>query len=360
MVGEEVPLSDEGMGERERIEALLSAAKPLLERALIRGPSRLYVHRSLSAELKVELWLKREDLLDEFGCGHKARKMDYLCREAMDRRATVLVTAVSLPSSQAVAAAAWAQALGLRAHIVYCGDEQRRPERLCGNYLLVSLLGATVTWRERSPWRRWREHLDYAVQLEERAGERPYALQPGLFRWPGFLGSVELGLELAAQLTPPDSPLHVVGAAGSGGSLLGVALGLEIAGMPASVHGACIGAPRKCVERDLGALRDHALDRLGVVSSSCRGSVVLHDRERCGGYGRASGALVSLIRETAARHGVLLDATYMAKAFACLRRLVGEGSIPRGERVVLLHSGGTVELLGGRGELGRRPRTSRS
>ena len=44
---------------------------------------------------------------------------------------------------------------------------------------------------------------------------------------------------------------------------------------------------------------------------------------------------------------MVFDPNYMIKAFLGLRRLIETGVIGRGERVVLLHTGGQVDLFGG-------------
>ena len=307
-------------------------------------PSRFERHEGLSDELGIELWLKREDLIDERGCGHKLRKDAFVAARARSLGSTVLMTAASLPSSQAATIAYVARLARLRSHIVYCGDHQRRPSSLTGNYLLVALFGADVTWHEEGPWRYWSEYLEEAAAAERTKGERPFTISPGFAEWPGLLGSVELGLELAADLSKDMRPVHVIGAAGTGGMMFGIACGLLAGQVTAQVHGACIGPPVSDVSSSIDRLRESA--RTFLPEQILRHSdVILHGFEA--GYGMATPAVLDAARASASMHGLLLDTTYMAKVVACLRRIVDDGAIRRDERVVVIHSGGIASLLGG-------------
>src|SRR4051812_37056075 len=100
----------------DELDQLLALIRPL--------PDDEYTpfHRVLnSSDLGVDLWAKREDLIDGIGSGHKARKLKYIIEDAVINGATVLMTAASPPSGQAVAMTAAANSAGLRSHIVYCG-----------------------------------------------------------------------------------------------------------------------------------------------------------------------------------------------------------------------------------------------
>lgn len=317
----------------------------------LRLPSPLDMNERLSAHLGVTLWVKREDLLDDCGCGHKSRKMAYAAADAQAAGASILVTAASLPSSQAAAVSMFARRLGMRAHIVYCGDDQQPPDVASGYYALVKLLGASVTWKAHAPWVEWAAYVDTVVQEERAAGERPYVIPPGISRWPGFLGSIELGVEVGAQIDTMEAPVWFVGAAGSGATLWGLGIGLQIAGVTGHVHGTCIGPPADDVRRSLRAIRDAI--SVHIPSHLLDGEVHLHDEARGGGYGRAGAAECDAMTRAAREFGLWLDPTYTAKAFLGLEALVRAGRIPRGAQVVFLQSAGSMGSVAARPDLDR-------
>ncbi|MFB4426007.1 1-aminocyclopropane-1-carboxylate deaminase/D-cysteine desulfhydrase [Streptomyces sp. QL37] len=312
----------------------------------LRVPSPLDPAPSLGSRLGVDLRVKREDRLDDLGCGHKVRKLAHVIAHARAGGATTLVTAASVPSSQAVMVAASAARAGLGAHVVYCGDVQERPRSAAGNYLLVGLLGADVTWHEHTAWDRWPELLADVVARLRDQGEVPYAVPPGVTDWPGLLGSVELGLELAAQLPVDGVETHFVTAAGSGGTAFGIAIVAALLDLPWRVHGICLGTGPEGVLAEMD--RQHA-DGEKALGTALPGPdrVRLHDGARGGGYDRWGRAEVTEIRRWLAHQRTLLDPTYTAKTAVGLAQLVADGIVPRGARVVFVHTGGSFRTLEG-------------
>ncbi|MBC3843065.1 pyridoxal-phosphate dependent enzyme [Streptacidiphilus sp. 4-A2] len=313
-----------------------------------RLPTPLEQRHELGDELGVRLLLKREDLIDDLGCGHKVRKLGYVAAAAVAQGATALVTGGSLPSSQCVAVAAAAERLGLRSHLVYSGDEQVKPDRPLGSYLLALLFDSTVSWHERTSWTRMDELLEAAAEAERERGERPYVVPPGISTWPGLLGSVDLGLELAEQLAAlPEgaSDIHVVAAAGSGSTCLGLSLAARLLGLRWKVHGMCIGGTAEGIEARIAELREEAVELLGAPALR-ESPVQVHGESLGAGYDRPSPEDLETMRRAVVRHGLLLDPNYMVKTFRGLRSLIGSGAVREGDRVVLVHTGGSLGLFG--------------
>jgi 1-aminocyclopropane-1-carboxylate deaminase/D-cysteine desulfhydrase-like pyridoxal-dependent ACC family enzyme len=293
----------------------------------------------------VRLLRKREDLIDDLGCGHKLRKLAYVIADALHRETTVLVTSGGVASGQCLAVAAAATRHGIRAHLVYTGDHQARPPHPQGNYLLANLLGPTVTWHERSPWGERDAQVVAAAELESGRGEVPYVVRPGISDWPGLAGSIELGLELAAQLGPDNMPTYVVAPAGSGGTCLGMSMAAGLLGRRWSVVGVCIAGTRISIEHEGRALSEQAaraLDRPDIV----RAQVLYHDGALGAGYDQPLRAELEVMQDVLIRHGIVLDPTYMVKAFIGLTQLIAGREIPTGARVVLVNTGGVLPVFG--------------
>lgn len=306
--------------------------------AVGRTPTPLVALAVAGQQLGVQLWVKREDLADDFGAGHKVRKLAHILQDARQKGATVVLSAASVPSGQASGLAVHAPRHGLRAHIVYCGGDQVRPVVPRGNYLLTALAGPDVTWHERRPWDEWPALLDDAAAAERRRGEVPYLVPPGMSGWPGMQGSIELDRELATQLGPDHRPTHLVTAAGSGGTALGIAMGLHEHGFDWTVHGVCIGASPANTAAELDQLRIAAGERWGEAARSL--PVALYDGARGVGYADPTEREFDAMRRGVRVYGLLLDSTYVAKTVLGLEQLVAVGTIPQGSRVVLVHTGG--------------------
>jgi D-cysteine desulfhydrase len=247
------------------------------------------------------LWLKREDRSG----GNKVRGLEFLL--AVARPETVFVTVGGTGSSHCLATALAARRLGHR--IVLAQFPQPDTD--------ASRAVAAATSR--------------AANLVVRAGSLPgvpwavfrawaHARRLGNARWiPGggadpraVIGHFIAALELAAQLAaPPDA---IVVPLGTGGTAAGIALGVAWLGWPTRLVAVRV-APRLVANGwRVARLARRAAELLEVPARQFRIEVV----DGLGaGYGHPSPA-GERARVLAAEHGLSLDPTYGAKAFAAL------------------------------------------
>ena len=87
------------------------------------------------------LWVKRDDLTGLGGGGNKARKLDFLCGDALAAGSRALVTVGAAQSNHCRMTAAVGARLGMEVHLVLSGDE---PDVATGNQLLSMLFGAQL------------------------------------------------------------------------------------------------------------------------------------------------------------------------------------------------------------------------
>jgi 1-aminocyclopropane-1-carboxylate deaminase/D-cysteine desulfhydrase-like pyridoxal-dependent ACC family enzyme len=308
-------------------------------------PTPLEYRPDLSRDLGIELFLKREDRVDDLGCGNKIRKLAYVVSAAIDQNATLLVTTGSLPSNQCKAIAAVASRYHLRVHVIYAGDHQARPIVAHGNYLVTSLLEPTISWFEYTPWKNIDCHVARVVEEKRRMGERPYVIPPGASEWPGLMGSIELGFELSVQLQEAGSSVtDIIMPAGSGGTCLGIKIAAEKLGLPWRVFGICIGERGAIVAERMLALRKEAALHIGLCQEQ-GGELIYDDSARGSGYDLPQAHELEAMRTAMQRYGLIFDPNYMIKALLGLRKLIANGTIKRGAKVVLIHTGGHFGLF---------------
>ncbi len=330
----------------ESLLQISGAPEPL---PLSRRPTPLEAREDISDALGLRTFLKREDMADDIGSGHKLRKLAFVLADALARESTVLVTVGSLPSNQCKAVAALSRRLGLRAHVVYGGDRQRRPDRANGNYLLTTLCQPTISWFESTPWSEIPGALANVAAAEARAGERPYVIEPGISAWPGLLGSVDLGFEIARQLEAHTVPeCDLVAVAGSGGTCTGVAIAAALMRKQWSVIGICIGDPPETLMQRSQTLVEDFSRRTGL-SVATREILSFSDLMIGDGYDAASQREFEAISTALWQYGLMLDPTYMIKAYLAMFALRQSGRLQK-RPVVLIHSGGQAGLFdtGGR------------
>ena len=247
-------------------------------------PTPLEPADRLGAALGMErgaLWVKRDDVTGLGGGGNKARKLEYLCADAVAADADVLVTGGGPQSNHVRMTAAAANRLGLDCVVVMAGP---RPARSTGNILLVDLFGPQVVWvgLHEGPM----DYYGIEAAIDETAdrlaaeGRRPYRMPIGGASAVGALGYVRAATELREQAAAAMGDVDlVVVAGGSGGTHAGLAAGLGDFGL---VLGVDVGA-----RPDLGTyVRDKAAEVAALAGLPVPGGEVRVDQGRIGGgYG---------------------------------------------------------------------------
>ena len=276
------------------------------------------------------LWVKRDDRTSSEYGGNKVRKLEHVLPVARRRGGPVL-TAGGRGSHHIVAAAVHARRLGLDVEaVVYpqpVTDDVRATEAA------VEKLGVRVT-PIANPYLM---PVALAARLAALAPRKPYLLWPGASTPLGSLGYVGAGLELAASGI--DEPDAVVVPLGSGGTAVGTALGLRLAGWDrarvVAVRSADLTVTNRAVLRGLEGGTAALLALGGWTPRPGRWSI--DGRWFGGAYGRPTDAGDAATRTAADRYDLILEPTYTAKAFAASLALMD-----RGQRVVF------VQTFGGR------------
>jgi D-cysteine desulfhydrase len=277
------------------------------------------------------LWVKRDDCTGLAGGGNKARKLAYLCADALAQGCDTLLTGGGRQSNHVRMTAAAANKLGLRCTIVL---SSRPPTVPTGNVVLDFVLRPDIVWAG---------DLDYyalEAVIEEEAvrlaaeGRRPYAMPIGGASAIGALGYVDA----AAELGQVDL---VVTADGSGGTHAGLVAGL---GDHAKVLGVDVGT-----RPDLDVQVTEKAKAIAAMAARPEPTGTAQvDRDRFGsGYGATTDECREAIDLAAATEGLILDPVYTGKAMAGLIAASPkrEGRIAPDAKTVFLHTGGMPALF---------------
>ncbi|MGH8975092.1 MAG: D-cysteine desulfhydrase family protein [Acidimicrobiia bacterium] len=281
------------------------------------------------------LVVKRDDMTGLALGGNKARKLEFLCAEALAQGADVLVTGGGSQSNHARMTAAAANRLGLGCHLAVAGNAG--PETASGNLLLDRLLGAELHFTGTRDYYAAEDAItDLAARLEAE-GHRPYAIPIGGASITGVRAYVEAADELLGQLdSPPD---WVVVADGSGGTHAGLLAGLD---GRTRVLGVDVGT-RPDLDTVVPALAAAAAEDAGRPQPAAEAIV---DHTRFGaGYGKPTPETREAIRAAARTEGLILDPVYTGKAMAGLIGWAREGRFAPEETVVFWHTGGAPALF---------------
>ena len=304
--------------------------------ALAHLPTPLEPMERLGPHLGMEpetLWVKRDDATGLAGGGNKARKLEFLCADALAQGCDTLVTGGGRQSNHVRMTAAAANRLGLRCTVVLGSEEPTVPS---GNVVLDELLAPEMVWRGALDYYGVEAAIEDTCLRLEAEGRRPYRMPIGGASAVGALGYVAAAHELVGQL--PDVQLVVV-ADGSGGTHSGLVAGL---GRHELVLGVDVGTRPDLDEQvPAKAAETAALAGLPPPAGQCQ---IDHDR-----FGPGYAAPTDECREAldlAARlEGLILDPVYSGKAMAGLIAARRDERIGADTRVVFLHTGGMPALF---------------
>lgn len=295
---------------------------PVPRRVLGAFPSPVERHPELGRILGIEdLTIKRDDRNGENLGGNKLRALEFL----LPRMPQSVVTMGGYGSTWAASLATFGHAAGVSVHLALF--PQPWTDAVAGS-LGVSLAQGTVypagsrVGLPGAILRAWRGAARHGpVRWVAAGGAEPW----------GVLGSINAGLELAAQIEQGllPQPQGVVVPLGSGGTAAGLLLGAWLANLDLTICAVRVTdgwfANRLTVMHLLNRTRT-LLRQLGLTVLPGAARLLVVKDQLGGGYGRSTSPSREAVR-LAATAGLRLENTYGAKAFAALRSLAP--SFPR-------------------------------
>ena len=271
--------------------------------------------------MRLLLW--RDDLLSPALPGNKARKLKYNLLRARAEGHTQLLTFGGAYSNHLAAVAAAGRLYNF-ATIGLVRGEERLPLNSTLNRCVAN--GMRLHYLDRLTYRR-RAAPEFLVELQRQFGPA-YPLPEGGTNALALRGVAELISELR-QHTDFDA---VVVAAGTGGTLAGLTLGLAEAAYPARAVGVA-------ALKGADFLRAE-VDTLLAATGCVGGHYELHTDYHFGGYAKLPAELRTFIRQFEADYSVLLDPIYTGKLLFGVLDLIEKGHFAPGSTVVAVHTGG--------------------
>ena len=294
-----------------------------------------------------EIWIKRDDCTGLSTGGNKTRKLEFLMAEAQAEGADLVMTQGATQSNHARQTAAFAARLGMDCHILLEDRTGYKDENYNhnGNVLLDVLHGATYETRNAG--------LDMNAEMESVAenfrkqGKKVYTIPGGGSNTTGALGYANCALELVGQANDRGLVIdHIVHATGSTGTQAGLVTGLKALNANIPVMGISVRAAKEAQEENVFKLASATADVLGCPGVVSAQDIAANSDYVGEGYGLPTEAGIDAIRMFAKLEGLLLDPVYSSKGAAGLIDLIRKGHYKKGERVVFLHTGGSVSLFG--------------
>lgn len=299
-----------------------------------------------------DIYVKRDDCTGLGSGGNKTRKLEFLMADALQKKATAIITQGAVQSNHARQTVAAACKLGLKCELVF---EKRvvdatEPYLQSGNVFLDHLFGANIREVEKGT------DMDAAMQTVadelSAIGETPYIIPGGGSNTIGALGYVNCALELITQANQQELVIdHVVHATGSAGTQAGLIVGLKAMHSGIPLLGIGVNLAQADQEEKVYKLACDTADMLGAPGVIQRDDIVANCDYVGDGYGVPTQGMNDAILLLARLEGLLFDPVYSGKGLAGMIDLIGNGYFKEGQNIVFVHTGGSAGLFAYRDRL---------
>jgi D-cysteine desulfhydrase family pyridoxal phosphate-dependent enzyme len=304
-------------------------------------PTPLHDAPRLARHLGISrLLIKRDDQTGLAMGGNKARKLEYDFAEIVNKGCDVVVTVGGAQSNHARMTAAAARKLGIDVKLVLGGPDVMEFQ---GNMLLDVLLGAEIRFlKDNDDNDTLTAAMDEWVRELAQKGRKPHAIPIGGSTGLGALGYVRAMQELALQFG--QSPVQIILAVGSCGTLAGTILGTKLFMPQARVVGISVSRTASQIALRTAALMKESAGLLSTQLELTANGIEAYDtyfQE----YGTFTESAEEAIIISARLEGLLLDPVYTGKAMAGLFDLARKGVLNRDIPTIFIHTGGLPILF---------------
>lgn len=294
---------------------------------------------------KVNVYIKRDDLLPGTSGGNKTRKLDFCIADALHKQSDTIITCGAVQSNHCRLTLSWAVKEGLDCHLIL---EERVPgsykPAASGNNFLFQLLGVKSVTVVPAGTNMMDEMEKLATKLSAQ-GRKPYIIPGGASNPLGALGYVACAEETLQQLFQMGLNIdHMVVPSGSAGTHAGIIAGLYLNNACIPVTGIGVNRAKAVQESAVLNLANESAKLIGVDTPVPASAVKAFDDYVGPGYSLPTDGMVEAVKLLAQTEGILLDPVYSGKAMAGLIDLVRKDYFPKGANVLFLHTGGSPAL----------------
>jgi len=284
----------------------------------------------LSKQLgRQRLYVKRDDLSGKPYGGNKARKLEFLFADALQKGMGRVVTSGAVGSNHALATTLYAQKLGMQAELMLFAQPSTDEVRI--NLLADFHAGALMHHADS-----YKEHLCMMEEFLRRSNasdEGVYCIPPGGTCDIGVLGYVNAAFELKEQIERGEipEPDEIFIAYGTMGTAVGLALGLSAAGLQSKIRAVRVVPETVANDEKRSELFESARKLLAVEplpDGRCLdlGALVVEHGFLGRGYGEVTPEATEAIEMFERFQGIRLDRTYTGKAAAAFLAAARQGA----------------------------------
>ena len=276
------------------------------------------VEHPLYKSKKLEVYLKRDDMIHPFISGNKWRKLKFNLQKAQQENKQTLVTFGGAWSNHLLATACAGATYQYKTIGIVRGDEIRNPV-----LDMCKLYGMQLHFVSREEYRNKQLLFDNLSNKENY-----FFIDEGGASIEATWGCQELVSELTHDYD------HIVCAAGTGTTAAGIAQGISKKNNQTQLH-------IVPVLKNGGFILDEMHKYNAPIEET-----ILHLDYHFGGYAKAKPELMNFIKEYIQATGIMIEPTYTGKAMFALHDLIAKDYFVAGSKILFIHTGGLTGLLG--------------
>jgi D-cysteine desulfhydrase family pyridoxal phosphate-dependent enzyme len=304
---------------------------------------------------KPNLYIKRDDETGLAMGGNKARKIDFLLKDAIDNGYTTFLTFGGPQTNHGRMCVAAAVKYGLKPALILMGE---KPAEASGNLLLDRIMDAEIFFVSMKELENVPAEDKAKAQAEivekatkkvldtlESRGEKVYVVPAGGSNELGALGYVNCVKEILEQMNEEGIEIDtIVTSSGSLGTFSGLVAGVKYYNAPIKVWGVMV-APGEPPQQKAADLINSISDKyeLGIT---CTPEELNFTNAYAGpAYNQPDPDTREYIYLLAQSEGILLDPCYTGKGFRGYVDMIQKGIINSSKGVLFLHTGGQPALF---------------
>lgn len=274
------------------------------------------------SESRVELWLKRDDLIHPIISGNKWRKLSGILDSYEQTTFKSITTYGGAFSNHLVATACATAILGIPSKAIIRGEE---PKQLSPVLRLCKLYGMQLEFVSRETYKT--SNRETGIVDEVLFVPEGGACTEGTLGCEAILAEVDL-FDFS----------QVFVSCGTGTTIAGMANYLEKQKSKTQLNGIQVLKGKDYIKNDLERL-------FGITSAH------IYDEFHCCGYAKTNQELIEFIKDFTKQTGILLDPIYTGKMVLAIKKLIESGQIKAGEKILAIHTGGLAGWFGKYDEL---------
>lgn len=270
---------------------------------------------------KIELWIKREDLIHPFVSGNKFRKLKYNLLQAKTENKTTILTFGGAFSNHIAAVAFAGQANGFETIGIIRGDELASKTEKNPTLQFADDHGMKLEYVHREAYRS-KNDIDFLNILKERYGDF-YLIPEG--------GTNDLAIKGCEEILNVEDEKfnYICTCVGTGGTISGMINSI----LP---HQKVLGFPALKGDFLQNEIRKFAKNNNWELISDYH----------FGGYAKVNEELIALINSFYQKYKIPLDPIYTSKMVFGVIDLISKNYFPENSKILMVHTGGLQGIEG--------------